>query len=110
MDLCEMLQCTMTELDTRVDAFEHAAWLNRWHESRFGSRWTGYYLAQIAGHAAHTFGGGRWYVNDYIVSSISSKDTEALSEQEEQSVAYEVMLAFGGEEKANLWRDANANN
>ncbi len=110
MDLCEMIGCTMTELDERVDAFEHAAWLNRWHECRFGSRWNAYYLAQIAGHCAHAFVGGQWYVDEYIVSSKDSGRKE-LNEQQQESLAFEVMNIFGGNDKAKKWIGVkNANN
>jgi hypothetical protein len=110
MDLCEMLHCSMSELDSRVDAFEHTAWLHRWHESRFGSRWLGYYLAQISGHVANVMGGKKWYVHDYTVHSHDIKVAPEQSESEQEALAYDVMLVFGGKEKADKWKRDNANN
>ena len=106
-----MHQCTMSDLmltDNVMDNFEYQCWIQRWHESRFGSRWDHYMLGQITGVIANLMSSEPWKVESYMVISPDAKDlTEApLADNltDEQRVAYKMMCEFRGKDKADLWK------
>lgn len=119
-----MHNCTMAELmltDNVMDNFEYQCWIQRWHESRFGSRWDHYMLAQITGVISNLMSSEPWKVETYMVISPNADDlTEAAQSDnltDEQRLSYKMMCEFRGQDKADIWKanmiksneEANAN-
>lgn len=94
-----------------MDNYEYECWLQYWKENLFGPFANNYQAAQIAGSAAHAFGGGSWSPIKYMVRMLDKEQEPAqITEAEEQSAAFEIMSIFGGIDKAKEWRGNNANN
>lgn len=120
MDICELHNCTMRQLmltDDIMDNFEYQAWVHRWHESRFGSRWDHYMIGQLIGYVGHLMGGDQWQPEDYMVTSdLSNKLTDPYTQADEaarqEQDVYQMMVMFKGKEAADKWKGvpSNANN
>lgn len=109
MDICEIHNCTMKQLmlsDEIMDNFEYQAWVSRWHECRFGSRWDHHMIAQLTGYVATIIKGGSFEVSKYLVKSQDDAPAEAteLTEEEEMLLSYKIMCEMRGKEKADKWK------
>ncbi len=88
-----------------MDNFEYQAWVNRWHESRFGSRWNHYMIGQLTGYVANIMGGKPWRPEDYTVRSDTEQTlTNPETIEQEQAAAYQMMIMLKGKVAADEWR------